>query len=367
MQSAIDIGAAGKSRLPAFEAPFALTVAIVLSWMLTVAVYWNWTQNGNIFSKSIKSATVQSFGGSTVVKILGEKEYFFKEWKVKDQLLILRLVLSKNLAAKVFAGKLASVQSAVYGDANMKPRNCGATSLDHELALAIGWEFDVNVTRPRLDKLYGKEARKGCVVVGGYTKGATLLLGDAAWLLPFARDVVINVPEGALRPVLKRLITSAEIGLNKKSDLIVTQALTERLSFEVRDALGLQEFVSTANQVAFWGGPVQFVSLFLAILASVLTVFSLVRGWARNAASECLSLIPYVGFFGTLLGMGAALLILGNTNLSDPISKSINLGPIGSKLSLAIETTKFALVCFGLGSLLLLLRDAIWDRSASNL
>ncbi len=52
---------------------------------------------------------------------------------------------------------------------------------------------------------------------------------------------------------------------------------------------------------------------------------SLVFLWARDVTENAMKLIPYIGFFGTLLGMGAALAILGQANLSDPVSKAINL------------------------------------------
>ena len=48
--------------------------------------------------------------------------------------------------------------------------------------------------------------------------------------------------------------------------------------------------------------------------------------------------------------------------MSDPVSKATNLGPIGSRLALAIETTKYALVCFGVVSVAVLVRDAVVGR-----
>ena len=58
--------------------------------------------------------------------------------------------------------------------------------------------------------------------------------------------------------------------------------------------------------------------------------------------------------------------MLGDANLSDPVSKATNLGPIGSRLALAIETTKWALVCYSVVAMLVLVRDSVFRRSGDN-
>ena len=149
-------------------------------------------------------------------------------------------------------------------------------------------------------------------------------------------------------------------------DQAAGDAVARRLVDEITAGLDYARLEDVVDRVAYAFGPVQFLTLSTTYMTVFLLVVSLRMGWARGAAGITMNLIPYIGFFGTLLGMGSALGVLGEANLSDPVSKATNLGPIGSRLALAIETTKYALVCFGVVSVAVLLRDAMVGRGADE-
>ena len=58
------------------------------------------------------------------------------------------------------------------------------------------------------------------------------------------------------------------------------------------------------------------------------------------------------------LGLG----ILGNADLTDELSKGVSLGPIGSQIGLALNTTMFGVVLFLIASF----SEALVDRLTSE-
>lgn len=110
------------------------------------------------------------------------------------------------------------------------------------------------------------------------------------------------------------------------------------------------------------GGSVQLITIFVTLSSLGLIGASLVvRGLV--AVSETLTeLIPFTGFFGTLLGMQDALNIFGIADISDDASKALNLGQIGGKLGLAVTTTIFAIICFGIVMILFAIVQAVLPK-----
>ena len=183
---------------------------------------------------------------------------------------------------------------------------------------------------------------------------------------PHARDAVVNVPRGAVVPLIGMLLERAEVGASRVNgeadgaswDETIVSAMTEGVAGRVTEFVGYENLEARLRVISFAFGPIQFITLQMAVLSVILLFASFWLGWARAAVEITINLIPTIGFLGTLVGMGDALLVLGGTNLADSVSKAVNLGPIGSRLAVAIDTTKWALCCYIVVSLLVLLRDS---------
>jgi hypothetical protein len=83
--------------------------------------------------------------------------------------------------------------------------------------------------------------------------------------------------------------------------------------------------------------------------------------FAINAAEQIVELIPYIGFFGTILGMSLALWILGDIDISDTLQKATKIGPITGNISLAMEATQLGLIFFLFASFLIRLLRIIFE------
>ena len=122
--------------------------------------------------------------------------------------------------------------------------------------------------------------------------------------------------------------------------------MSSRLADEIVQRLSLEEVFARTERIQFALGPIQLLTL-ACFIAAVLALGASVKWNDMQEVGKGLSeIIPYLGFLGTLIGMGGALGILGRANLADELSKATSLGPVGSQLSIAIQTTKYALVLF---------------------
>lgn len=258
-----------------------------------------------------------------------------------------------TITLRLWAGRLREIPARRRG------AECELSEGGEARAMGYGlwWEFSGSAF-DRIRALYGSDAATGCRVLVAYE-------GAKAWA-PYARDATVSVPRGGMVPLMGMLLERSVEGLGGSMDQAAGDAVARRLVDEITAGLDYARLEDVVDRVAYAFGPVQFLTLSTMYMTVFLLVVSLRTGWARGAAGISMNLIPYIGFFGTLLGMGAALGVLGEANLSDPVSKATNLGPIGSRLALAIETTKYALVCFGVVSVAALLRDAMVGRGADE-
>lgn len=327
----------------------ALLLGSFLAWIVTYLIFSYWTSSGDIYSESVVPNRTPYV--HALVPLYGEEEFYMRRWITGYDVGEYDIYLGGTPAATIVIGPIESVTK--YALAEYR-EECQFTD---KLGYAIFWQFSGTATR-NLRNLLGSEAATGCKIVAAYSSSLSLF--------PYARDVNLEIPKGGLSPLVSLLIDRGMKGLNTTADTKVVDAMNSRLVDEISSRLRLDSLKEDIKVIAFLYGPIQFATLFLLSLCIVILLISLIFEWARPVTEGLLDLIPYVGFFGTLLGMGAALSILGDANLSDPISKAINLGPIGSKLSLAIETTKFALVCFGLGTVFVLIRDVIKYRGEAR-
>lgn len=318
-----------------------------VGWIGATAVYRQWTNAGAVYEANL--VPLDSPLVPSLVTVSGTSEFFLRRWDEKSHLLELDVFVAKRIAVTAIVGRTEAIQ-AVLQDA----KACGSR---RTIGYSIAWQFS-GTAAPEIRNLYGADATSGCMFLSGFEA--------PVWWAPYARDVAVDVPRGGLVPLVSLILTRGMRGLNESTDSKVEQALTDRLAREIAERLRYRELEISMERIAYLYGPVQFATLALFFFSALIALVSFWSTWAREAAEQAMNLIPYVGFFGTLLGMGAALRILGQANLSDPISKAINLGPIGSQLALAIETTKFALVCFGLATLFVLVRDAIRKTDAKS-
>ncbi len=319
-----------------------IMVAVIVAWVVTRLIFSAWTDSGEVYVNSI--SPLNGNYSERLVTLYGEEEFYMRRWDADTRVSEFDVYIGGTLALTLAVGDLEDISSYAFREHSAK------CSFDEKIGYGVFWQFSGTATR-NLREVYGVSSINGCRLVAAFTNSLSLL--------PYARDVHLEIPRGAMNPLISLLIDRGMKGLNTTADSKAVEALTSRLVDEVTDRLQLEKLAEDIKKIAFLYGPVQWITLFFLNFCIALLILSIPLEWARPVTEGVLDLIPYVGFFGTLLGMGAALSILGEANLSDPISKAINLGPIGSKLSLAIETTKFALVCFGVGTLLVLLRDVV--------
>jgi hypothetical protein len=100
-----------------------------------------------------------------------------------------------------------------------------------------------------------------------------------------------------------------------------------------------------ASQIVF--GPIQTATYATALLALCLTILSLSNPKLSRPTDAVTDLVPFTGFFGTLIGVLLALSSLSVDDITNDIRKAMTLGLIGNALSLAINTTICAIAVFG--------------------
>lgn len=329
------------SKIPYIAITLTFLVGFALAWLITFFLFDQATRGGAIYHDSL-SMDQTPYSNNRVI-IQGSEEYYDRFWMNKEGLYRYDIYIGGTTALVIYIGKVDDVEEHAT-KAHLASCDLGVTP-----GYAIYWSYSGTASRT-LRELYGKSSTEGCRVIVGYS--------DEYALMPYARDVNLAIPKGAINPLIMLLLDQGTKGLKTSMDSKISKAMNVQLSYEIASKLRLEDLNKKIAEISFLYGPIQFSTVFLLFFCLVVLLASIFQPWALKVTEGMLDLVPYVGFFGTLLGMGAALGILGNANLSDPISKAISLGPIGSKLALAIETTKFALVCFAIGTFFLVLRSA---------
>lgn len=322
-----------------------LIIAFGLAWACTTGSFYWGTNEGNLYQSS---STVDSDGyRQHYVGINDNTEYYTRQ--IVDGVYMADVFIQQQLIMSLNIGNVEKLQKQLNATA-INPIQCSTSSPNN---LAIAWQFS--------GTLYTQLMQKNAQ---GHSQGCTdVIRFSEAWkALPFSHDLEINIPRGTLEPFLTQLISQATQARKEKLKPELVKPVTLALNNDIWGYLQLDQNMPALKKIAFRYGTFQFVSLLFMYASIILVLISLVKSWARDLSEATAAIIPYIGFLGTLLGMGAGLSILGEANLSDSLSKSVNLGPIGSQLGLAIETTKYAIVCFAVSALTLAVRDTIKGR-----
>lgn len=164
---------------------------------------------------------------------------------------------------------------------------------------------------------------------------------------PFT-NTVIELPYGVIGPWFFDAFRKIDRAMGNKTDDDYLRALAETAANEVSRRFGLFDLAEKAwiSQIAF--GPIQSLTYTVALVALVLTGAEAFEPRLRKISDVMADLIPFTGFFGTLIGVSISLRHLGQADITDDISKALILGRMGSGLTLAIYTTILAIVIFGL-------------------
>ena len=364
-----------------------VTVVIAASWLLSWLGFWVATDRGQIYEESLGYGEQLNgvLGGMTKkVEIEGAAEYSM-EWTPERGIFVIAVSVDGVPAVEIYGGRLDALVvmaceelKAFEGEEKMAFRyDYGGMSPKLEvpelsiMGYGLKWVYIGEAGRGVRD-LYGEGATQGCRIVTSYSR--------PPWWAPLARDAVVHVPKGGIAPLMGMLLERVGEGYDRlgsldggglgergasppgRLDAMMAHALTERIANDVTAGFDLDGLEESLERISLALGPIQFLTITMSLVSLMLLIVSLWSWWARSSVEIAMNLIPYIGFFGTLLGMGQALSVLGDANLSDPVSKATNLGPIGSRLALAIQTTKWALVCYCGVSLMVLVRDSVFRR-----
>jgi len=136
--------------------------------------------------------------------------------------------------------------------------------------------------------------------------------------------------------------------MGNQTDVDELTMLAEVAANEVSDRFGLVDLASRATVVQIASGPIQSLTYVVGLLALLFTTFEIWAPSVKRFSDGIADLIPFTGFFGTLIGVAGGLQVLGQSDVTDDVSKALSLGKIGSSLGLAINTTILAIVVFGL-------------------
>ena len=334
-----------------------VAVTLGLSWLLTSLVFGAGTGWGAVYEESLLAAVNRVPKRRQPV---GEAAYE-RIWEGSMLKFAVHLAPEGGEGAQAAEGIVTMWAGRLEELSNLPDSvgvNCGV-GREGYIGYGLAWQFEGD-TGKGVKALGGEGADKNCRVLFSYEP-------SQGWA-PYARDVVQEIPRGALPPLIGMVLAEAVTGARHEGAEVelgdtVADGLTRQIAGDVTQGLNYEGVEQVLGRVALMYGPIQFLSLAMAFVSVILLVASLWFGWARHSVDIAMNLIPYIGFFGTLLGMGGALAVLGEADLSDPVSKATSLGPIGSRLALAIETTKWALICYSAVSVLVLVRDSVFRRS----
>lgn len=321
-----------------------ITLFVLVAWLATLLLFSSWTSSGSAY----ESLEQYDYSGPEreIIRIYDRSEMVMAKWTAETDVLELDVFTSGIVTLTINVGPTDAVEALNF--------ECEGPGVGGK---AISWRFSHTVY-DRLRPRYGQNVIQGCMKAFSFS--------ESHFLTGSARNINIELPSGGLEPLLTKIVDLGIQGTKQGVEPKNKTALIQRLASRLDDQLGYQRNESTISRMAYLYGHIQFITILTALFTLGLMLLAWGHTWARSAAESALNLIPYIGFFGTLLGMGTALHILGDANLSDATSKAISLGPIGSKLGLAIETTKLALFCFAIVSFIGLVNDALRHKRSPS-
>ncbi|TKV66980.1 MotA/TolQ/ExbB proton channel family protein [Marinobacter panjinensis] len=250
----------------------------------------------------------------------------------------------------------AKVSSIIYIDRGVPLVTIN--SVRKETSLTLEWEYAFNLFSG-LDRTFGPRAWQGSSNIVRYLEGP--------WWAPTSWETVYDSPIGAISPRIKQILQRAIFVYDDNIKDGVRDLIANRVVTDISRSINMEKVDRNAKKLALYRGPVQFVTLWIFLITLCLMLLGTRYREYRESADIVVPLILYVGFFGTLLGMSGGLGILGDADLTDDLSKGIRLGPIGSQIGLALNTTLYAVSLFLLASLMdFLLRHVFPDASTSS-
>lgn len=319
--------------LSALFSLFLVLVGVAISWSAAWVTYWKWSDGGSIYLSSKN----ESGQGASLrnVNISGWDNLYTRDYNPRAGRVSYKVFVSNQFICEIYA--------------SFDPKQ-GVDGESQEIA----WRYGGGDTKENMLTLFGVNGEGGSAEIYSLSHGP--------WFTPFTRGVWVGIPSGSVGPVVNKAINDGIIASGLSIEDKYLKAFSTRIAQEIRNDLDIDTSYQRIDRYISSYGPVQYATLWLFYFFCYLIVVSFWFEWGKLAAEMASGLIPFVGFFGTLLGMSGALGILGSTDLSDPVSKSINLGPIGSELGFAIRTTIFAFIFYAISFLIYVVRIAVYEN-----
>lgn len=167
---------------------------------------------------------------------------------------------------------------------------------------------------------------------------------NGTWLW---KDATIELPVGALPQYFMYAFQAVDDAMEYGTDQAELRRMADIAAAQANMRFGLQNLSKRLRPSQIVFGPVQTATYATALLALCLTILSLSNPKLSRPADAVTDLVPFTGFFGTLIGVLLALSSLSVDDITDDIRKAMTLGLIGNALSLAINTTICAIAVFG--------------------
>lgn len=319
--------------LSALFSLFLVLLGVAISWSATWVTYWHWSEGGAIYLNSNSDTSQEASLRNT--NISGWDNLYTRDYNPRAGRISYKVFVSNQFICEIYA--------------SFDPKR----DLEGESHI-ISWRYGGGNTKENMLTLFGVDGEGGSAEI--------YLLSHGPWFTPFTRGVSVGIPSGSIGPVINKAINDGIIASGLSIEDKYLKAFATRISQELRSDLKIDESYQRIERYISTYGPVQYATLWLFYFFCYLVLVSFWFEWGKLAAEMASGLIPFVGFFGTLLGMSGSLGILGSTDLSDPVSKSINLGPIGSELGFAIRTTIFAFIFYAISFLIYVVRIAVYEN-----
>lgn len=158
----------------------------------------------------------------------------------------------------------------------------------------------------------------------------------------------IGLPSGVLGKWFENRMLLAVAATGQQVPPDVIENFADIAASRADERFNLSSLNEKSQELRLYGGPIQAATIAISMVSIILIFATLLDSRLQSAASAMTELIPFTGFFGTLIGVSGGLSLLGKADISDDASKALNLGQIGGQLGIAIDTTIFAIMCFGL-------------------
>jgi len=297
---------------------------VVGSWLVTAAIYSFFTDNGKSYS-ALSALDTNTTSSMTTGNYKYLSSYDTSQSRYKFRLFVLDEYL-------------------------------GEISLAFDNGATIAWEYDTRIW-PDLAQYYGPGQHRGKRILYRFTNEYPILKN--------ARSIVVETPPGSINAVMKSVLRKLQIAEGNDFDLVESDRVANRISTDIEAILAYDHTLGRLQFNSLFSGPIQFATTWLFFISTFLLVLGTTANWSKQFGENALELIPYLGFFGTLYGMADALELLGDADLTSAISKAITLGPVGSLLSIAVQTTMFALALYLVASFFSMIMHATTKRAFS--